>query len=70
MAAKPNPAFVGGRSFNPAPVEEEIRRYLDPCKEYGTTCEFVLKDVSTIGNRSENLTLWAETVNGVIDRYF
>ena len=70
MAAKPNPAFVGGQSFNPAPVEEEIRRYLDPCKEYGTTCEFVLKDVSTIGNRPENLTRWAETVSGVIDRYF
>ena len=70
MAAKPNPAFVGGQSFNPAPVEEEMRRYLDPCKEYGTTCEFVLKDVSTIGNRPENLTRWAETVSGVIDRYF
>ena len=70
MAAKPNPAFVGGQSFNPAPVEEEIRRYLDACKEYGTTCEFVLKDVSTIGNRPENLTRWAETVSGVIDRYF
>lgn len=70
MAAKPNPAFVGGCSFDPAPVEEEIRRYLDPCMKYGTTCEFVLKDVSTIANRPENLTRWAETVNGVIDQYF
>ena len=70
MAAKPNPAFVCGRSFDPAPVEQEIRRYLDPCKKYGTTCEFVLKDVSSIANRPENLTCWAQTVSGVIDQYF
>ena len=70
MAAKPNPAFVCGRSFDPAPVEQEIRRFLDPCKRYGTTCEFVLKDVSSIANRPENLTCWAQTVSGVIDQYF
>jgi hypothetical protein len=70
MAAKPNPAFVGGETFHPAPVQEEIHRYLKACQRHGTTCEFVLKDVSTIANRPENLTRWAQTVDGVIDQYY
>ena len=69
LAAKPNPAFVASPRFNPAPVEEEIARYLEPCRRHGTTCEFVLKDISTIANDPRNLSQWAETVQGVIDRY-
>ena len=69
MAAKPNPANISSAKFNPKPVEDEMVGYLEACKRHGTTCEFVLKDVSTIGNTPENLTLWAETASGVIDRY-
>lgn len=70
MAAKPNPAFVSSPEFNPAPVEAEITRYLEACKRNGTTCEFVLKDISTTSNNPHTLTRWAETVNRVIDRYY
>lgn len=70
MAAKPNPAFVSSANFNPKPVEDEMVRYLEACRRHGTTCEFVLKDISTIANRAENLTKWAGTVSSVIDRYF
>ena len=70
MSAKPNPAFVGSPTFDPAPVAQEIHGVLESCTRHGTTCEFVLKDVSTIANRPENLTQWAQTVEGVIDQYF
>jgi len=70
MAAKPNPAFVSSPAFNPGPVEEEMTRYLDACRRHGTTCEFVLKDISTIANNPRNLTLWAETATRVIDKYY
>ena len=70
LAGKPNPAFVNSPTFAPEPVEEEMKRYLEACKKYGTTCEFVIKDISTIANRPENLTQWAETVTKVIDRYY
>ena len=70
LAAKPNPAFVAMPEFNPKPVEEEIARYCEVCKANGTTLEFVLKDISTIANKVENLTQWAATVSRVIDRYF
>ena len=70
MAAKPNPAFVAMREFNPHPVEQEIARYCEACREHGTTLEFVLKDISTIANNPDNLTQWAATVKAVIDRYY
>ncbi len=70
MAAKPNPAFVAMAQFNPKPVQQEIKRYCEACKEHGTTVEFVLKDISTIANNPENLTQWVATVKAVIDRYY
>lgn len=70
LAAKPNPAFVSSPTFDPVPVEKEITAYMEACRRHGTTCEFVLKDISTIANRSENLTAWAATVKAVIDRYW
>jgi hypothetical protein len=51
-------------------VEEELRRYLEACKRHGTTCELVLKDISTIAKNPENLTRWAETADRVIDQYY
>jgi hypothetical protein len=70
MAAKPNPAFVNSPRFDPEPVEAEVRRYVEACKRNGTTCELVLKDISTIANRPENLTEWADTVARVLDQYY
>jgi len=70
LAAKPNPAFVAGSAFNPDPVREEITRYCEACIEHRTPLEFVIKDISTIANRPENLTLWAATVREVIDRFY
>lgn len=70
MAAKPNPAFVGSRQFNPAPVEREIAGYCEAARRYGTPMEFVLKDISTIDNTPATLTRWAATVNAVLDRYY
>ena len=70
LAAKPNPAFVAMSKFNPNPVEVEIMGYCEACKEHGTTLEFVLKDISTIGNNPQNLTQWAAVVKAVLDKYY
>lgn len=70
MAAKPNPANVASKTFNPKVVEDEMTRYLDACKKHGTTCEFVLKDISTVANQPQNLTQWAKTAMAVVDRYY
>lgn len=70
LAAKPNPAYVASATFNPEPVEQEITRYLEACRRHGTTCEFVLKDISTIAGNPATLTRWAQTVQAGIDRYY
>jgi hypothetical protein len=70
MAAKPNPAHVSSKNFNPAPVQVEISGYLEACERHGTPCEFVLKDISTVANNPNTLTTWVETASKVIDRYF
>ena len=70
LAAKPNPAFVSTHTFHPEPVEQEMRGVLDACKRNGTTCEFVLKDISTIARNPDNLRRWADTAAGVIDEYY
>jgi hypothetical protein len=70
MSAKPNPTYVAGPGFDPGPVEAEIARYLEAAKRNGATCEFVLKDISTISGNPGILTRWAETVARVIDRFF
>jgi predicted glycosyltransferase len=61
---------VNSPEFDPRPVEQEVARYLEACRRNNTTCELVLKDISTIANRPENLTQWADTVAEVIDRYY
>ncbi len=70
LAAKPNPALVSRPTFDPKPVEEEITRYMEACKRNNTPCEFVIKDISTVANNPDNLTQWAATVKGVIDKYY
>lgn len=70
LAAKPNPAFVSSPEFNAEQVRQEITGYLESCRRHGTTCEFVLKDVSTISGNPENLSQWALTVESVINSYY
>jgi len=65
VAAKPNPAHVGG-PFDAAVVRREIENILDACYRYGCSCDIVLKDISTVGHRPENLRLWERTVMDVV----
>jgi hypothetical protein len=69
FARKPNPANVGGR-FNAGVVEKEITETIERCLENKCPYEFVLKDISTVGNDPRNLINWADTVTKVIDKYY
>jgi len=61
LSYKPNPAFVAVDTFDPEPVRKEISRVLAACKRHGTTCELILKDISSVHNHPENLVLWEKT---------
>ena len=69
VARKPNPAMVAG-SLDAEVVRREIRETIDTCMENNCPYEFVLKDISTVGGRPQNLIDWTQTVMETIDRYY
>ncbi len=58
VAAKPNPANILAAASNPDVVRAELRKILNACRRNGCACELLLKDISTVGYRLENLVEW------------
>lgn len=69
FARKPNPANVA-LSLNPEVVYKETEETVKACIKYGCPCEFVLKDISTVSHKPQNLILWAKIVSEVLDKYY
>lgn len=68
-ARKPNPANVA-MVTDPEVIRAETEKTLKLCHKYGCPVEFVLKDISTVSNRPENLIVWADTVADIMDAYY
>jgi len=68
-AHKPNPAHVSG-SFDAEVVRAEITRVIEACHKHGCPYEFVIKDISTVTYKPQNLINWTKTVKETIDRYY
>ena len=69
LSRKPNPAHVAIRT-DPEVIRREIDETVRICQKYGCPFDYVLKDISTVSERPENLILWAETVSDVLDGYY
>jgi hypothetical protein len=69
LARKPNPALAAG-NFNAEAVQRETAETVEACMEHHCPCELVLKDISTVGNKPENLIQWVKTVEATLDRYY
>lgn len=68
-ARKPNPANVAIKT-DPDVIRRETESTVKLCQKYGCPVEFVLKDISTVSHRPENLIVWAKTVSDVLDYYY
>lgn len=68
-ARKPNPANVA-IATDPDVIRREIEDTVKACIKHGCPCEFVLKDISTVSHKPENLIVWAQTVSDVLDQYY
>ena len=66
---KPNPANVA-ISTDPAVIRKETEETVKLCQKYSCPVEFVLKDISTVSNKPENLIVWSKTVSDVLDQYY
>lgn len=69
LSRKPNPANVAVAT-DPEVIRREIEETAKACIKYGCPCDIVLKDISTVSYRPENLILWAETASRVLDEYY
>lgn len=68
-ARKPNPANVAIKT-DPETIRRETEKTVKLALKYACPCEFVLKDISTVSHRPENLIVWAQTVSDVLDQYY
>lgn len=69
LARKPNPANVAIKTDTEI-IRREIEDTVKTCIKYGCPYDIVLKDISTVSNRPENLIVWAQTVSDVLDKYY
>ena len=69
LSRKPNPANVAIKT-DPEVIKKEIKETVKVCIKYGCPYDYVLKDISTVSNRPENLIVWAQTVSDVLDQYY
>lgn len=68
-ARKPNPANVGA-AFDEDTVKKEIRETIEVCVAHQCPYEFVLKDISTVDYKPQNLIRWNQIVQSTIDEYY
>ena len=68
-AKKPNPAYVAIQA-DPDVIRKETLKTIKICEKYGCPYELVLKDISTVSYKPENLTIWAKTVKETLDGYY
>ena len=69
LARKPNPANVA-ISTDAEVIKKETEETVKACVKYGCPYELVLKDISTVSHKPENLIIWANTVSEVLDKYY
>jgi hypothetical protein len=58
VSAKPNPANVATPELEQEVIRKELSHILDACRRNNCSCELVLKDISTVCGRPENLFEW------------
>jgi len=66
FSAKPNPAFLAAENLDEDLIRRDLEETARICREHHTNCELILKDVSTVKYRPQNLTRWAEIAMDVV----
>ena len=64
MSAKPNPSNLVG--FDPATVREELTHIAQACARHNVSFELVLKDISTVSGRPQNLFEWQKIAMEIV----
>ena len=69
LSRKPNPAAVAVPVLDEAALRRDILETLTVCRENGTPCEFILKDISSVNYNPMNLTNWERVVMETVKNF-
>lgn len=58
LSLKAHPALIASGRFEEEKIREQLTTAKQACERYGTPCEFILKDVSTVQGKLEFLDRW------------
>lgn len=67
LSRKPTPAVLAESVLDEDRVRSDIQGTLRACRETGTPCEIILKDVSTVSYKPENLFRWERLVREIVE---
>lgn len=69
VSAKPNPANVLSRNMDIEVCRAELARIIEACKRNGCACEIVLKDITSVNNRPQNLFEWEKMAMDLVKAF-
>lgn len=69
ISAKPNPSVLSSPILDRENVKKEISRIVDACKRNGCSCDIVLKDITTVCNKPQNLFEWEQIAMDIVRSY-
>lgn len=69
VASKPNPSNLAVSRLDNNTIRKEITRIVSACKRNGCSCDIVLKDITTVNKRPENLFEWEKIAMEIVNNY-
>jgi hypothetical protein len=66
LSRKPSPAWLASENPDWGEVEKDFRKTLSACRRSGSPVEFILKDVSTVKYRPQNLWEWEKRTMDIL----
>jgi hypothetical protein len=66
FSRKPSPALLAVDTWDPEPVERDLRHTLDACERTGCPVELILKDISTVRYEPQRLWVWNDIARGLV----
>jgi hypothetical protein len=69
VSAKPNPSVLASPILDKDNVKKELSRIVNACKRNGCSCDIVLKDITTVCNRPQNLFEWEQIAMEIVENY-
>ena len=66
FSRKPSPALLAVDTWDPEPVEKDLKDVMERCARHGCPVEFILKDISTVRYQPQRLWEWADIAMRVV----